>query len=145
MQIGVSSDDLTSNYREKCERYTTDRNHAEVAYVIAVLVSVSSLWILSISCCVICAGTRLIHRNTLSSIRVNGSDIFEKCFGKFQEILHKKNSRKIFKISRNFFLENFEHFKKSQKLFWEILRNISEKLTRIITFWGTIWWQVKKI
>ncbi len=29
MQIRVSSDKSTSNYSEKCERYTTNRNHAQ--------------------------------------------------------------------------------------------------------------------
>ncbi len=61
-----------------------------------------------------------LHCDTLSSIGVTISDIFDKYFGKFQKILSKKILSKIFENFENFF-ENFEkYFKKSRKLFQKI-------------------------
>ncbi len=56
----------------------------------------------------------LINSDTLS-VSASCSDIFEKFFVKFQEILSKKVLRKILSISKN--LENYS--KQFREIFWE--------------------------
>ncbi len=75
-------------------------------------------------------GSYTVHSDILSRLSKSCSDIFEKYFRKFQKILFKKFSSKIFDNCENFFREFQEVFRKISKIIPEHFEKYFGKINK---------------